>query len=133
MTTATLTPLQTIDSVYAAFTRGDIPHILGLVAPDASWRQSKYVPWGGDYTGTSGAAEFFTRLNEHSQTTGFVVNESFELGNQVFSFGRHECVMRATGKLAVVPFMFRWRVENGQIVSYDSYVDSGAAFTAAQP
>ena len=42
-----MTPKQTIESVYDAFNRGDIPHIVGLVAPDAVWRQSKMVPWGG--------------------------------------------------------------------------------------
>lgn len=127
-----MTPVQTIESVYAAFSRGDIPFILGLIAPNAPWRQSKYVPWGGDYTGAAGAAEFFTRLDAACQTTGFVVHESFLLGNQVFSFGRHDCILRSTGKPASSEFMFRWRVENGQILSYESYVDSAAVFVATQ-
>ena len=132
MTTATMTPLQTIESVYEAFKRGDVPYILSTIAPEAPWRQSKYVPWGGDYKGPSGAAEFFTRLDAMSQTTGFVVHENVELGNQVFSFGRHDCIMRSTGKPASVEFMFRWRVENGQIASSEAYVDSGAALAATQ-
>lgn len=125
--------MQTVEAVYAAFTRGDIPFILGLIAPDASWHQSKFVPWGGDYTGASGAAEFFTRLDAQCQTTGFVVHESVAVGDQIFSFGRHDCILRSTGKAASSEFMFRWRIKNGQIVSYDSYVDSGAVFAAAQP
>lgn len=132
MTTATMTPVQTIEAVYAAFSRGDVPFILGLIAPDASWRQSSYVPWGGDYKGAEGAAEFFTRLDAACQTTGFVVHESVVLGDQVFSFGRHDCILRATGKPASSEFMFRWRVENGRIVSYQSYVDSGAVLAASQ-
>lgn len=125
-----MTPLQTIESVYDAFSRGDVSHIIGLVAPDAPWRQSTFMPWGGNYSGPEGATEFFKKLDAGCQTTGLVVSENVVVGNEVFSFGRHDCVLRATGKPAAVNFMFRWRVDNGRIVSYDSYVDSGAVVTA---
>jgi ketosteroid isomerase-like protein len=125
-----MTPRQTIESVYAAFNRGDIPYIVGLVAPDAVWRQSKMLPWGGDYRGPSGAAEFFTRLNSAAETTGFSPRESVESGQEVYSFGTYDCKMRSTGKPASMEWMFRWRVEDGKITVYDAYVDS-AVITAA--
>jgi ketosteroid isomerase-like protein len=125
-----MTPTQIIESVYQAFGRGDVAHIVGLVAPGAPWRQSKMVPWGGDFAGPEGATEFFTRLDAAAKTTGFVVNENVEIGDQVFSFGRHDCILRATGKPASSEFMFRWRTRNGMIVSYESYVDSGAVVAA---
>ena len=130
MATATMTPLQTIESVYDAFSRGDIPHILGLIAPHATWHQSPHVPWGGDYVGPEGATQFFTKLGAACQTTAFVVRENIVVGNEVFSFGRHDEILTATGKPAIVEFMFRWRVENGLITSYVSYVDSGAVVRA---
>jgi len=130
MAAATTTPLQTIQSIYDAFSRGDIPHIIGLVEPAAKWHQPSSLPWGGSYTGPDGAMQFFQNLHAASETTGFVVRENVEVGNEVFSFGRHDCVLRATGKPAAIEFMFRWRVENGRIASYDSYVDSGAVVTA---
>ena len=110
-----MTPKQTIESVYAAFNRGDIPLIVGLVAPNAVWRQSKMLPWGGNYHGPSGAAEFFTKLDAAAQTTGFAPRESVEAGNEVYSFGTYDCTIRATGKPATMGWMFRWRVENGKI------------------
>jgi ketosteroid isomerase-like protein len=125
-----MTAKQTIESVYEAFTRGDIPHIVGLVAPGAVWRQSKMLPWGGDYRGPAGAAEFFTKLNEAAETTGFVARENVECGAEVYSFGTYECVVRSTGKPATMEWMFRWRVEDGKITLYDAYVDS-ATITAA--
>lgn len=57
-----MTPRQIVESIYDAFNRGDIPHILNQVSPAAKWRQSPMLPWGGEYTGPDGAAEFFTRL-----------------------------------------------------------------------
>lgn len=125
-----MTPLETIQSVYDAFTRGDIAHIVGLVAPDAVWRQSKLVPWGGDYRGPTGAAEFFDKLNAAAETTGFEVRENVAVGSDVFSFGRHAATLRSNGQPAATEWMFRWRVENGRITLFDSYIDS-AAVTAA--
>ena len=125
-----MTPKQTIESVYDAFTRGDIPHIVGLVAPNAVWRQSKEVPWGGQYSGPNGAAEFFTKLDAAAQTTGFSARESVENGNEVYSFGTYSCTMKSSGKPATMDWMFRWRVENGQITLFDSYVDSAVITNA---
>jgi ketosteroid isomerase-like protein len=125
-----MTPVQTIQSVYDAFSRGDIAHIVGLVAPNAPWRQSKMLPWGGDYVGPSGAAEFFEKLNAAAETTGFTPRESVEVGNEVHTFGTYSCNLRSTGKSAVMDFMFRWRVDNGRIASFESYVDSAAVTVA---
>jgi ketosteroid isomerase-like protein len=125
-----MTPRQTIESVYDAFGRGDIPHIVGLVAPTAVWRQSSMVPWGGVFTGPEGAAEFFSKLDAAAETTGFAARENVEVGDEVFSFGTYQCTIRATGKSAAMDWMFRWRVEDGRIVLFDSYVDS-AVITAA--
>lgn len=125
-----MTPKQTIETVYSAFSRGDIAFITSLVAPEAVWRQSKAVPWGGDYSGPDGAAEFFARINQSAETTGFVAHESVELGNDVFSFGNYQCTMRETGKPASMDWMFRWRIEDGKITLFDSYIDSGVILQA---
>jgi ketosteroid isomerase-like protein len=125
-----MTPKETIESVYDAFKSGDIPHIVGLVAPNATWRQSKMVPWGGDYTGPSGAAEFFSKLDATAETTGFTSRENIEAGNEVHSFGTYQCTLRSTGKSATMDWMFRWRVEDGKITLFESYIDS-AVITAA--
>lgn len=121
-----MTPTQVVDSIYEAFKRGDVNHIVSLVSPDAEWRQSASLPWGGDFRGPQGAAEFFSRLNATMETTGFEVRENVEKGLDVFSFGRYEGRSRKTGIAAGADWMFRWRVENGKIVSYNSYIDTAA-------
>jgi ketosteroid isomerase-like protein len=125
-----MTPKQTVESIYDAFGRGDIPYIVGLVAPNAVWRQSKWLPWGGDYKGPEGAGEFFKKLDAAAVTTGFTPRESIEVGNEVFSFGSYSGTIKSTGKSASMEWMFRWRVEGGKVTLYDAYVDS-AAVTAA--
>lgn len=125
-----MTATQLVDSLYQAFSRGDISYIVNQIASGASFRQPKSAPWGGDYSGPEGAAEFFTRLNDGVQTTGFAVTESVGIGNRVFSFGTHEAIIRTTGKPISIRWMFDWRVENGKVTNYEAYYDAGAIVAA---
>lgn len=125
-----MTALQVIESVYEAFGRGDIPHILSLVAATGTWRQSAMLPWGGDYVGPQGAGEFFTKLAGEMETTAFKVHESIVNGNEVFSFGYYEGKSHRTGRTGGADFMFRWRVEGDKIAAYESYIDTAALLAA---
>lgn len=124
--TQTGTPTDVIVSVYDAFLRGDIAHIVSLVAPNAIWQQTKTLPWGGDYRGPEGAAEFFRKLDATMEPVSFEARENIELGGQVFTFGSYAGRSRATGRTATAELMFRWRVSEGKIVAWESYIDSAA-------
>ena len=124
-----MTPRDTIESIYEAFGRGDIPFILGQLAPDAVWRQPG-VPWGGDYRGPGGAGEFFTKLNDTVETTGLEVEENIEAGDQVVSLGHYSSRNRTTGKTSRARFIFRWQVTDGKVSLYDSVVDSASVVAA---
>jgi hypothetical protein len=126
----TTTPAQVIESVYAAFNRGDIAHIVSLVAPDATWRQPATLPSGGDYSGPQGAMEFFTKLTATVRTLAFEPKETISNGNDVITFGDYEAASLKTGKTASARWAFRWRVEGGKIVAYDSYIDTAALLAA---
>jgi ketosteroid isomerase-like protein len=124
------TPAQLISSVYDAFSRGDIPFILDKVAPEATWRESKKLPWGGDYQGPEGAAEFFKKLGETMETVSFEAREHIERGDEVFSFGSYTGRSRKTGRTGSADWMFRWRVQGGKIVSWRSYIDTAELLAA---
>src|SRR5436305_1004366 len=128
----TITPAQVISSVYDAFKRGDIDHILQQVAPDAIWRQSNILPWGGDFRGPQGAGEFFQKLDATMETVSFDVRENIEHGDEVFSFGSYAGRSRKTGRTGTAEWMFRWRVQDGKITAYESYTDSAALLAATQ-
>ncbi len=121
---------QLISSLYDAFKRGDIPYILNLIAPDATWRQSKMLPWGGDYKGPQGAGEFFQKLDAAMETVSFEVRENIERGEEVFSFGSYAGRSRKTGRIGNAEWMFRWRVQGGKIISWESYIDTAAILAA---
>src|SRR5215813_14735793 len=109
----TTTPSQVISAVYDAFIKGDIPQILSRIAPDATWQQSKSLPWGGDYRGLQGVGEFFQKLDSNMETVSFEPRENVEHGDEVFSFGTYAGRSRKTGRTGTAEWMFRWRVQAG--------------------
>ncbi len=67
----TATNLATVQSIYAAFGRGDVPAILDLIAEDCRWEawtensaQAAGVPYLQARRGPSGVGEFFAAVAE---------------------------------------------------------------------
>jgi ketosteroid isomerase-like protein len=57
--------VETVEAIYAAFGRGDIPAILERLAPDVAWEEGGVdhgVPWLVPRQGRKGAAAFFETL-----------------------------------------------------------------------
>jgi uncharacterized protein len=81
--------LAAIQSVYAAFGRGDIPAVLELVAEDVRWEewtdsfaQRAGVPWLRARTGRDGVSDFFSIVGTF-EITEFSVNDLMASDNQV--------------------------------------------------
>jgi len=126
-----MTPRQTVEFMYDAFRRGDIPAIVSQLAANVFWRQPASVPWGGDYIGPDGAQRFFSRLNELVETTGFEIEENIEAKDQVISYGFYGSRNRATGKDSRSRFVFRWQFADGKVVRYEAVLDSAPVVEAA--
>jgi ketosteroid isomerase-like protein len=84
MTTSTWTPVETVGAVYAAFARGDVPGLLGLLSDDVvledhgpgvtTTAQDAGHPLLVGRRGRTGAAEFFTEA-ARMQVHEFTVHE----------------------------------------------------------
>jgi ketosteroid isomerase-like protein len=66
-----MTPLETVQTIYAAFGRGDVPAIIDLVADDVEWEswgdnsaQKAGVPWMRTRRGKAGVGEFFQLVGQ---------------------------------------------------------------------
>jgi uncharacterized protein len=60
---------QTIQNIYAAFSRGDVPTILSHLADDVVWDNSgvasKECPWNGNFRGKAKVPGFFTAVGDN--------------------------------------------------------------------
>ena len=84
-----MTPIETVQRIYAAVERRDIPAILDLVADDVQWEawadhsaHKARVPWFRQRAGKAGVAEFF-QVVAQMDITEFSVLSLMAGGNQV--------------------------------------------------
>lgn len=91
---------RTVQSIFEAFGRGDIPAVLGHVSEDVTWKAPgpEVVSYFGDRHGHAGATEFFVQLGtnvdfEHFEPGAFVAD-----GDKVVALGRERGRVKGTGK-----------------------------------
>ena len=96
--------LETVQQIYAAFGRGDVPVILEHLDESVEWEygvNSTDVPWLQPRRGRDGAAQFFASLGEidihRFEVKGFLAGE----GGLVVGLFDIEFTVKATGKRVV--------------------------------
>src|SRR5947207_12741818 len=101
-----------IESCYAAFGRGDIPFILGILTDDVDWRgpTSPEIPYHGDYRGKSGAGQFFERIGTSMTVTGFTPTTYLSAGDEVMTTGNWTGIATSTGKTFSTDWAMRFKV-----------------------
>lgn len=120
--------IRLIESVYAAFGRGDVPFILEQLTDDVDWRNSRSteIPYGGAYRGRDGVVGFFTRLGQAVEVTAFAPRRFIADGDDVFVVGDWAGKARATGKGFDGDWMMRFTVRDGRIAAFQAYEDTAA-------
>ena len=94
-----MTCKETVQQMYAAFGRGDVPAILERLAPDVEWEYDASpteVPWLQPRTGRAGAAEFFASL-ENLEFHRFEPKAILEEGSTVVALIDVDVTIRKTG------------------------------------
>lgn len=69
--------VSTVQAIYAAFGRGDVPAILEALTPDVEWEYggTPEVPWLQPRRGREGVGGFFRALVELTEITRFDVKQ----------------------------------------------------------
>lgn len=129
--------IQTIQSLYAAFGRGDVPGILGHLAEDILWIHTgaPELPYGKVYRGRAEVAQFFADLAGVLEFPVFDPHTFISDGDLVVVLGRYEARAIPTGRTAADDWAMAWTFKDGKVVHYQAYVDtlSGAKALAAVP
>src|SRR5687767_1077144 len=93
--------VQTVQAIYAAFGRGDIPGVLDALTDDIEWwiDGPPEIPYAGTQHGREAVAQNFVRLNDTVSFESFAPEEFIAQGNQVVAIGADQRRVRKTGKL----------------------------------
>lgn len=132
------TALQTVQQIYAAFARGDIPAIVELLDDDIQWEtwernsaQAADVPWLRAGTGKTAALQFFDEIGrwtfEDFQVLGLMASDS-----QVAAEAMVDAVLPSGQRLRDEE-MHLWNVNAaGKVTRFRHYADTAKHIAAAR-
>jgi len=93
--------LETVQTIYQAFGRGDVPTIMALISPDVSWEHGAPdhgIPWLKPGRGLAHVGEFFQTVGRELNISRFDVQQLYAAGDQVIAQIAIELTVKATGK-----------------------------------
>ncbi len=114
---------RTVQEIYSAFGKGDVPAILDRLTDDVAWilHLDPIVPWSGDYSGRDRVPKFFENIFISVSVESFEPLESIAQSDIVVSIGTFGCRSNATGKTGNTRWVFIWRFRNGKVRSYEQF------------
>lgn len=125
--------LNSVQGVYEAFAKGDIPAVLGFLSSDVDWTEAEGFPYGGTYTGPDAVLEgVFMRLGAEWESFAAVPDEFIDGGDTVVVLGKYRGTYKATGKSFQANFAHVWKVREGKAVKFVQYVDTLIVHRALQ-
>lgn len=96
-----MTPIETVQQIYAAFGRGDVPFILSCLADDVQWEYATApnpIPWIQPLQGRAQVPKFFEALGAGMDITRFEVTKILGDDSTVVDLVTLEYTARATGR-----------------------------------
>lgn len=125
--------LDAVHGVYDAFAKGDIPTVLGFLAPDIEWTEAEGFPYGGTYKGPNAVLEgVFMRLGTEWDGYSAVPDEFIDAGDTVVVLGKYSGKYKATGKSFQANFAHVWNVREGKAFKFRQYTDTLKVHEALQ-
>jgi ketosteroid isomerase-like protein len=127
--------VSTVQEIYAAFGRGDVPGILSRLAEDVVWETEApaVVSFGGIRHGITETRGFFEAIARDHSDPKLTMTEYVTSSDTVMAIGRYEATMKSTGKRANTPVAHYWKFRDGKVSRYVGFINSGAFVEALQP
>jgi len=117
--------LDAIKNVYAAFAQGNIPAVLSVLAPDASWTEAEGFPYGGTYIGPEAVLQnVFMKIGAEWDDYTAAPHELLASGDTVIALGEYKGTFKATGKSFKAPMVHVWKFSGEKVVSFTQHTDT---------
>jgi uncharacterized protein len=121
----TMSNVDLVTGVYAAFGAGDVPKVLGSMHPQIQWTETAGYKYGGVYRGPQAVLEnVFARIQVDFESFSVDVERLIDAGNVVVMQGHYVAKGKATGKSVRAAVAHVLEISDGKIVRFDQYVDS---------
>ena len=128
--------VQVVQQLFQAMNSGDVPALMGLVTDDAvlvSPGPPDLVPWAGEYHGTDELMKYLTLFGQGVEVTGRELHDLVAQGDKVVALGKHNGLVRATGRSYELPWAQVFTLRDGKIAAITGYHDTYMVAEAARP
>ena len=125
--------IATVQSLYAAFGRGEMQTLLDGCAPDVTWEcggRGGDFPVFGVRTGVAGVADFFRTVAEVLDFSEFSPREFYADKDKVFVFGHFAMTMKRNGRKVDADWVHMFAFRGGKVAKFREFTDT-ALFVAA--
>jgi ketosteroid isomerase-like protein len=122
-----------IQSLYAAFARGDGPAVIAGMDAGIVWNEAENFPYadGNPYVGHAAVAQgIFFRLATEWDHFQALPSEILDAGDTVVALGYYKATYKATGATLHAQFAHVWRVRDGKVTAFQQYTDTAQAARA---
>jgi ketosteroid isomerase-like protein len=121
------TDVALVQSLYAAFGRGDLETIYAAAAPDIEWEvigPREKFPLFGMRRGVEGMKGFFKSLNETQEFSAFEPRQLYGAGDKVFALGHYALTMRKGGRSVETDWCHVFTIRDGKVASFREHTDT---------
>ncbi|MEJ2217282.1 MAG: nuclear transport factor 2 family protein [Gemmatimonadota bacterium] len=127
--TSVSSPLDVVQTLYAAFARRDIAAMLSLLSPEVEWSEPEnpYNPAGGVRKGHAGFLEW-AEIGRTTEDVEVLDIERFLADAEtVVAIGHIRCRAKTTGRRYESDFVHVIRVRAGLVTRFQEFFDTYAA------
>ena len=119
-----------VQTVYAAFGRGDVPGILAHCADKVDWELvgPAKLGYAGRRTDHAGITDFFAKVAQFDDIQVFEPREFIEDGDKVVVLGHEKSKARDTGRDFESEWAHVFTVTNGKITRWRGFFDTAARY-----
>lgn len=122
----TMSNVDLVNGIYAAFGAGDVPKVLGSMHPQIQWTQSAGYKIGGGVHRSPHAVleDVFAKIPVAFESFSIDIERLVDAGNLVVMQGHYVAKSKATGESVRAAVAHVLEISDGKIVRFDQYVDS---------
>jgi ketosteroid isomerase-like protein len=116
-----------VQSLYAAFQRGDIGAIATAATPDTIWQvhgRTEDHPALGVHKGPEGVKQFFSIVAETQDVVSFTPRDFYAADDEVFVRGHYAWTIRKTGKPVSSEWLHMFTVRDGKLLGFEEFNDT---------
>jgi ketosteroid isomerase-like protein len=132
MSNANVTHVQ---SMYAAFGRGDIATVVAGCTPDIDWHSGSrpdHYPSFGPRKGQNAVEEFFKIVGENNEFSEFSPREFYAIDDKVFVLGDFALTIRKSGRQFASDWVHIFTIRDGKVARFREFLDTAGAVEAWQ-